>query len=56
MTVTLVGAAFVFEPTTDLVKWIFDYKLEEFPLLGIRNIVGVTLFILFIAIKFNQVD
>lgn len=56
MGVTALSSLFLFEPFTSLVSWIVDWKLEEFPIFGVRNILGFLIFVLFIAITYRQVD
>lgn len=52
---TVLGGLLIFEPTTGIVSWIFDYKLEFAPFLGVRNLVGLGLLYLSIAITYQQV-
>lgn len=51
----LFGALFIFEPTTGMVSWILEYKLEVFPFLSVKNLLGFGLFYLTLAIIYQQV-
>jgi len=52
----LLSSLYLFSLTNDLVKPIVDYQLEEIPFLSVKNILGGLLFVLFVALVYNQVD
>ena len=46
ITAILIGGAYLFEPTYEIVRYLVDWKLDIFPLISIKNIIGLILFVI----------
>ena len=55
MIATLFSSLYLFEPSNPIVKSIVEYQLETVPFINVKNILGIALFVLFIALKYLQV-
>lgn len=46
---------YLLDITNELVGWIFEYKLDFFPILSVKNVIGILSLWLAIAIIYQQV-
>ena len=42
----IIAGTYLFEPTNEIIRFFVDFNLDFFPIISIRNILGLTLFIL----------
>jgi len=42
----VIAGAYLFEPTNEIIRFFVEFKLDFFPMISIRNILGLILFVL----------